>query len=74
MESLQPIKFILERMHQASVAHAQGDYGAREDLLFRCHSLIAALESPFESIQRMWWAEVSKILAVLQVKSCQPTC
>lgn len=74
MESLQPTEVILEQLQAAGVEHLQGRYGARERLLSLSRTLTASLEYPIESLQRMWWAEVSRILASLQDKPGQTSC
>lgn len=74
MESLQPTEVILEQLQAAGVEHLQGRYGARERLLSLSRTLTASLEYPIESLQRMWWAEVSRILASLPDKSGQTSC
>lgn len=56
----------LAQLRQASHAWEQNQYGAREQLLSLCRTVIAELESPPESLQRMWWAEVSEIPTALR--------
>lgn len=73
MECLQPPEIILPQLHAAGIAHLQGRYGGRERLLGLCRSMIASVEYPIESLQRMWWAEVSRILASLEDKPGQPS-
>lgn len=74
MENLQPTEAILEQLQAAGVEYLQDQYGGRQRLLSLCRTLTARLENPIESIQRMWWAEVSRILASLQDKPGQTSC
>jgi len=65
---------ICAEMEVAGEALDRGKYGAREELLRLCRSLIALLETPLESLTRMWWAEVSEFPANIHHNSGQPPC
>ncbi|KAJ0115614.1 hypothetical protein J7T55_010437 [Diaporthe amygdali] len=60
MDTLIPTKDLLKQLQDAGVAYEENKDGARERLMSLCYTLIASLESPGESLQRMGWAEPAR--------------
>lgn len=61
------VQAVLAQLQAAGSAYAEQKPGAREQLLSLSNALIAAVELPSETIQRIGWAEVS-FLSVLRVR------
>ncbi|KAK2613239.1 hypothetical protein N8I77_000163 [Diaporthe amygdali] len=60
METLMPTEDLLKRLQDAGAAYKEDKHGARERLTSLCYTLIASLESPSESLQRIGWAEPAR--------------
>lgn len=72
MDPRLPASDIPARLREAANAYEQHQPGARAMLLGLCRIVISSLETPAQAIQRMWWAEVSGILARPEVQAPPP--
>lgn len=60
------ISTIVAGIHTAASAYENSAHGAREKLLDLSRSLIVALETPSEAIQKIGWAEASQKIVLTQ--------